>query len=76
MWSCQQELIIFMEIKKMSLTKQHFEDLAQLIGDTDTYEELAFQLKGFCKRHNTNFNVVKFNNYIIKIKNLKEVKSA
>ena len=62
-----------MRKKKMSLTKQHFEDLAQVIGDTDTYEELAFQLKGFCKRHNTNFNVVKFNNYIIKIKNLKEV---
>lgn len=60
----------------MSLTKQHFEDLAQLIGDTDTYEDLVFQLKGFCKRYNTDFNVVKFNNYIIKIKNLKDVKHA
>ena len=74
MWSYPQELNIYTEIKKMSLTRQHFEDLAQLIGDTDTYEELVFQLKGFCKRYNTNFNVVKFNNYIIKIKNLKEVK--
>ena len=60
----------------MSLTKQHFEDLAQLIGDTDTYEDLVFQLKGFCKKYNNDFNVVKFNNYIIKIKNLKEVKHA
>lgn len=60
----------------MSLTKQHFEDLAQLIGDTDTYEDLVFQLKGFCKKYNTDFNVVKFNNHIIKIKNLKEVKHA
>lgn len=60
----------------MSLTKQHFEDLAQLIGDTDTYDELVFQLKSFCKRYNPNFNIVKFNNYIIKIKNLKEVKHA
>ncbi len=60
----------------MSLTRKHFKELAEIIGTTTNYEELVFQLKGFCKKYNSRFNVSKFNNYIIKVKNLEENKHA
>ena len=60
----------------MSLSRKHFKELAEIIGTNTNYEELVFQLKGFCKKYNSRFNVSKFNEYIAKVKNLEENKNV
>jgi len=58
----------------MSLTRKHFKDIAEMIGNSSNFEELVSELKSFCKRYNPRFNINKFNDYINKIRIKKDSK--
>jgi len=44
----------------MSLSKKHFEELAQILGENFASEDLIIKMSTFCKQHNKNFNAYKF----------------
>lgn len=52
----------------MSLSRKHFVELAEAIGSTSQYDQLVYQIKSFCKRHNRAFQSDKFDAKIAKVK--------
>jgi hypothetical protein len=47
-----------------TLSRKHFIELATMIGETSTYDQLTYQIKSFCKRHNRAFQESKFDDKI------------
>ena len=53
----------------MSLSKKHFEELAQILGENFASEDLIIKMSTFCKQHNKNFNAYKFVSTVTRIQN-------
>ena len=51
-----------------TLSRKHFIELATMIGETSTYDQLTYQIKSFCKRHNRAFQESKFDDKINKVR--------
>ena len=66
----------------MSLSRTHFNDLAETFGivyrmlDNDSFisgeravDWLYEEIKSLCKKHNTNFNPARFDSWVEKVRN-------